>query len=53
MTLSQDLDVTSTDVAVGLDVLTPGGFTLRFSLSQHESEHAETKMGSLKVSGAF
>ena len=53
MTLSQALDTTSTDIAVGLDVLTASGLTLRLSFSQNESEHAQTKTGALKVSGAF
>ena len=53
MTLGQSLDTTSTDLAVGLDVLTQSGFTMRLTFSQSESDHTETQMGSLKVSGAF
>jgi hypothetical protein len=53
MSFSHSLDKSSTDVAVGIDVLTQGGFALRLMYSRQESENARTEVGSVKVSGAF
>ncbi len=53
MTFTQTLDTKSTDLSIGLDVLTVKGLTLRLMYSQSESDHTRTEGGSLKMSGAF
>jgi hypothetical protein len=53
MTFTRALDETSTDLAVGLDVLGAKGLTLRLMYSQADSDNARTQTGSVKVSAAF
>lgn len=53
MTFTQSLDTKSTDYAIGFDLLTVKGVTMRLMYSHSESDHTRTETGSLKMSASF
>ncbi|WP_116810539.1 autotransporter outer membrane beta-barrel domain-containing protein [Steroidobacter cummioxidans] len=53
MTFTQSLDTKSTDYAVGFDLLSVAGVTLRLMYSHSESDHTRTQTGSVKMSASF